>query len=137
MKSSSLLPLVSTSLLLAACGSVRPVPADAPAIVLSQEEARECGQGRVVFPVGIYQPEAASEKGIYYAAPSPLRTSGVLISRSKRGGIFVSNGQNTQAAWFGELRSDTDESPGTLLGAIGWSAPKLWPYTPRLPLRQR
>ncbi|MBE2283052.1 MAG: hypothetical protein IAE77_06300 [Prosthecobacter sp.] len=133
MKSLSFSCLLASLSLLASCSSVELAPADAPPILLAQEETRECGQGQIVFPAGEYKAEVKSESGIYYKAPKRIRTLGVLIGRSEEGGIFVSKGAgNPQAAWFGDPKDNVDESPGTLFGAIGWSAPKLWPYTPRI-----
>ncbi|HBJ83558.1 MAG TPA: hypothetical protein DDZ88_06750 [Verrucomicrobiales bacterium] len=134
MKLSSTLPALILPLLLAACGSVEMAPSNAPSIVVSQDEERECGQGRILFPAGEYKAEVASAEGTYYKAPKRLRTLGVLIGRSEDGGIFVSNAAgNPQAVWFGDPKDEIDESPGTLFGAIGLSAPKLWPYKPRIP----
>lgn len=126
----SLLP----ALLLAACSTVEIAPGDAPGIVVAQDETRELGQGKILFPAGVYKAEVVSSTGTYYKAPRRLKTLGVLIGRSEEGGIFVSNAQgNPQAAWFGDPRDDADESPGTLLGAMGMSSPKLWKLTPRIP----
>lgn len=134
MKFSRLLSALITPLLLAACGSIELAPADAPGIVIGPNETRECGQGKTVFPAGLYKAEVVSPEGTYYVAPTPMRTAGVLIGRAETGGIFVSNAAgNPQAAWFGDPRDNLDGRPGTLLGAIGVSAPKLWPYTPRIP----
>jgi len=134
MKSIRILLLFVLPLLIAACGSVAPVPADAPSIVLAEAVTRTCGQGELHFPAGEYQAEVASDEGTYYKAPKRIRSLGVLIGRSEEGGIFISNKPGgPQAAWFGDLKDEVDESPSTLFGAIGWSAPKLWPYTPRIP----
>lgn len=136
MKLSHVFCLVLAPLLLAACGSIKPAPAGTSGIVVGPNESRECGQGWVTFPAGVYQAEVVSAKGAYYLAPEPIRTKGVLIGRAQRGGIFVSNlPGNPQAAWFGDLRDTVDEKPSTLLGAMGVSAPKLWPYTPRVPFQ--
>lgn len=138
MKLSHLLCIASTSVLLASCSSVELAATDAPGVVLAAEEIRECGQGRILFPAGEYKAEVVSSTGTYYKAPKRIRTLGVLIGRSEEGGIFVSNAAgNPQAAWFGDPKDNVDESPGTLFGAIGWSAPKLWPYSPRIPLQAK
>lgn len=129
---------LALSPLLASCGHVDPVSAGTTSgIVVGPGEIRECGQGRVQFPAGVYKAEVVSDKGTYYLAPEPIRTLGVLLGRSERGGIFVSNGPgNPQAAWFGDL-SDTvaGSKPATLFEAVGVNAPKLWPYTPRIPFQ--
>jgi hypothetical protein len=134
MKLSYSVPAILMPLLLAACGSVEIASSDAPSIVVAQAEERECGQGRILFPAGEYKAEVASAEGTYYKSPKRLRTLGVLIGRAEDGGIFVSSAAgNPQAAWFGDPKDEVDESPGTLFGAIGLSAPKLWPYKPRIP----
>ena len=136
MKLSRALFLVVAPLLMAACGSIKPAPAGTSGIVIGPNESRECGQGYVQFPAGLYQAEVVSAKGTYYLAPAPIRTRGVLLGRSERGGIYVSNmAGNPQAAWFGDPRDTVDERPSTMLGAIGMSAPKLWPYAPRIPFQ--
>lgn len=130
--------LILVPLLMTACGSVEIATPTAPSIVVAQEEARECGQGKILFPAGEYKAEVTSATGTYYKAPRRIRTLGVLIGRSEEGGIFVANKNgNPQAAWFGDPRDDVDESPGTLFGAIGLSAPKLWPFTPRIPFTEK
>jgi hypothetical protein len=106
-------------------------PSDLSNVLLAQEEKRDCQKARVVFPAGIYKPEIQSEHGTYYLAPAQMRTEGVLIGGGYRGGLFIGN-SGYQAAWFGDARDDADERPGTLLGAIGASAPKLWPIKPPL-----
>lgn len=133
MKSNHLFAALSFPFLLAACGSVALAPADAPALVLAQDETRECGHGKILLPAGEYRAEVVSPKGTFYKAPKRLRTLGVLIGRSEEGGIFVANlTGNPQALWFGDPHDELDGSPGTLFGAIGMNAPKLWPYTPRI-----
>jgi hypothetical protein len=75
-------------LLFTACGSVQIASTDAPSIVVAQDEERECGQGRILFPAGEYKAEVASAEGTYYKAPKRLRTLGVLIGSSEDGGIL-------------------------------------------------
>lgn len=134
MKLLRFLPLLAASLILTACGSVELAPANAPSIVLAQDEKRTCGQGEILFPAGEYKAEVTSAEGTYYKAPKRIRTLGVLIGRSEEGGIFIANSAgNPQAAWFGEPKANVGESPDTLFGAIGWSAPKLWPYKQLIP----
>ncbi len=128
--------LALAPLFLAACGSIAPAPASNTGIVIGPNEIRECGQGKVQFPTGVYTAQVVSEKGTYYLAPERIRTKGVLMGRAERGGIFVSNAPgNPQAAWFGDLSENTEEKPSTLFAAIGVSEPKLWPYTPKIPFQ--
>lgn len=133
MKLSRFFFLVLAPLFFAACGSIAPVPQDTAGIVVGPNELRECGQGKVQFPAGLYQAVVVSPKGTYYLAPQAIRTKGVLLGRAERGGIFISSMPgNPQALWFGDLNANVDEKPSTLLGAIGVKAPKLWPYTPQI-----
>ena len=136
MKLSRAFFLVLAPLFMVACGSISPVPSGTSGIVIGPNEIRECGQGKVQFPAGVYTAEVVSEKGTYYLAPELIRTKGVLMGRAERGGIFVSNAPgNPQAAWFGELSDTVEEKPSTLFAAVGIKAPKLWPYTPRIPFQ--
>jgi hypothetical protein len=134
------MPVMKTALLilaaaaLNACVPLSPPPSDAHALTLSQPETRECQRARVVFPAGTYTPEIKSERGVYYLAPSPVRVEGVLIGGGDRGGVFIAN-DGRHAAWFGDARDDADDRAGTLLGAIGAGAPKLWVISPLLPLK--
>jgi hypothetical protein len=130
MRLSSLLFLVVS---LGACVPLTKPAADAGALVLAQEEKRKCKAATVIFPAGTYTPEVQSERGIYYTASSPVRTEGVLIGKGYRGGLFIAR-DGRHAAWFGDARDDADERAGTLLGAIGASAPKLWVISPKLPV---
>ena len=128
--------LLLTPALMVACTSINPVPTGTPGIVVGPNESRVCGQGSVVFPAGLYRAEVVSAKGTYYLAPDRIRTAGVLLGRAERGGIYVSNAPgNPQAAWFGDLQDVVESKPTTLFGAIGIAAPKLWPYTPRVPFK--
>lgn len=128
------LALFVAPLLLASCGSVKIPSVDAPGIVVAQEEIREVGQGKMIFPAGVYKAEVTSDKGTYYKAPRRIKTLGVLIGRSQEGGLYVSKYPGTpQSAWFGDPRDEVDASPGTLFGAMGVSAPKLRKLTPPVP----
>ncbi|MBN8420713.1 MAG: hypothetical protein J0L73_17490 [Verrucomicrobia bacterium] len=128
--------LALVPLLFAACGSVAPVSSGTSGIVIGPGEIRECGQGKVQFPAGLYTATVVSAKGTYYLAPERIRTKGVLLGRAERGGIFVSSAPgNPQAAWFGDLSATVAEKAGTLFEAIGVKEPKLWPYTPRIPFQ--
>lgn len=133
------MPAMKTSLLLVAavvlnaCVPLSPPATDAKPLSLAQQETRECQRARVVFPAGTYTPEIKSERGTYYVAPTPVRVEGVLLGGGDRGGFFIAN-DGRHAAWFGDARDDADDRAGTLLGAIGAGAPKLWVFSPALPL---
>ena len=134
MNHSNILCLLLLPLFVGACTSIKPAPTGAADIVVEAKVSRICGQGRVNFPAGVYKAEVVSAKGTYYRAPESLKTRGVLMGRAETGGIFVSNQPgNPQAAWFGDMSDTVENRPTTLFSAIGVAAPKLWPYTPRIP----
>lgn len=121
---------------MAACTAVAPASSGTGGIVVGPNEMRVCGQGKVLFPAGLYRAQVVSATGTYYMAPEQLRTVGVLIGRAEQGGIYVSNALgNPQAAWFGDPQEFTESKPTTLFAAIGVRAPKLWPYTPPIPFK--
>ncbi len=134
MKLSRLVPVLVAPLLLVSCGSVSLPPANVPGIVVAQEETREVGQGKLLFPAGVYKAEVVSENGTYYKAPRRLKTLGVLIGRNEIGGLYISKYPGTpQSVWFGDPRDEADGSAGTLLGAMGSGAPKRYKLSPPLP----
>lgn len=134
MRTSRLSLLLAVPLLLASCGSVELAPVNAPGIVVAQDEVRELGQAKILFPAGVYKAEVVSEKGTYYKSPRRLKTLGVLIGRNEEGGIYISKYAGTpQSGWFGDPRDEVDESPSTLFGALGVSAPKHWKLSPPIP----
>ncbi|MBE7496706.1 MAG: hypothetical protein HS117_17325 [Verrucomicrobiaceae bacterium] len=112
-----------------ACVPLRKVDPGAHSILVATEQSRECKAARVIFPAGEYSPEVSCERGTYYLAPARLRTEGVLLGGGYRGGLFIGR-DGKQAAWFGDARDAAEERPSTLLGAVGASAPKLWPFQP-------
>jgi hypothetical protein len=126
--------LLFAAVVLSACVPLSPPATDARPLSLAQEEVRECQRARVVFPAGTYTAEIKSERGTYYLAPAPVRVEGVLLGGGDRGGVFIAN-DGRHAAWFGDARDDADDRAGTLLGAIGASAPKLWVFSSTLPLK--
>ncbi|MBL9130820.1 MAG: hypothetical protein JNG86_06455 [Verrucomicrobiaceae bacterium] len=126
------------SIMMTSCVSLTELSKVAPGtgdIIISQEERRECKAARVILPAGRYTPEVQSDLGVYYLAPARIRTEGVLISGGYRGGLFIAR-DGRQAVWFGDARDDADERPGTLMGAIGVAAPKLWPFKPAISVTQ-
>lgn len=126
--------LLVTAFLLNGCVHLSKVAPDVRALFLPQQEVRDCQRARVVFPVGIYTPEIQSAHGVYYLAPTPILVEGVVIGGGYRGGVFIAR-DGRHAAWFGDARDDADERAGTLLGAMGAASPKLWFFSPQLPVQ--
>ncbi|MFM7606958.1 MAG: hypothetical protein ACKO8Z_17390 [Prosthecobacter sp.] len=126
--------LLAIGLLLNGCVQLSQPAPGSRALFLPQQEIRSCQRARVVFPAGTYTPEIQSDYGVYHLAPTPILVEGVVIGGGYRGGVFVAH-DGRHAAWFGDARDDADERAGTLLGAIGAASPKLWLFTPKLPLQ--
>jgi hypothetical protein len=128
--------LLLAPVVMAACTAVAPAPSGSSGIVVGPNEMRVCGQGKVIFPAGLYHAQLVTARGTYYLAPERLRTVGVLIGQSELGGIYIANtAGNPQAAWFGDPNEVTESKPTTLFSAIGVRAPKLWPYDPAIPFK--
>ena len=128
--------LLLAPVVMAACTAIVPAPVSTGGIVVGANEMRVCGQGKVLFPAGLYRAQLVTASGTYYQAPEQLRTVGVLIAQSELGGIYIANAPgNPQAAWFGDPQEVTESKPTTLFAAIGVRAPKLWPYSPPISLK--
>ena len=106
--------------------------AGTPGIVLAAEQVAEHKYGKVTFPAGLYQPEAVSEIGTYYAAPGKVSTGGVMRGGKEHGGLFVARGSNQQFLWIGQPGYQLHEAPKTVLGQWGVETPLL--YSLRTPV---
>lgn len=87
---------------------------------------------KVTLPAGTYRAEARSPKGIYYAAPTPLKTSGLVRKGSEHGGLFIAN-EGWQWVWTGHPGYEISQSGTTILGKRGIIMPthaKFDPYVP-------
>ena len=91
-------------------------------IVLATEQVVPHKFGKITFPAGLYLPEASSEEGIYYAAPQPIHTGGVMKGGREHGGLFL-RPDGGQAAWVGQPGYQLQQAPSTLLGARGVERP--------------
>jgi len=119
--------LIGLACLLASCaskGKIEAPDAGTPGIIIAQEETREHYWGKVVFPAGLYKPEAKSQDGIYYAAPTPLNTGGVIRGGKEHGGLFI-NKAGSQGMWIGQPGYQLQLAPGTVMGSWGVETPIL------------
>ena len=120
--------ILSISALLSSCvmfpsGIDHPDPGT-PGIIVEKEETREHYWDKVVFPPGLYLPEAKSADGIYYAAPTPLYTGGVIRGGREHGGLFI-NHRGAQGMWVGQPGYQLKQAPGTVMGKRGVETPIL------------
>jgi hypothetical protein len=115
--------------LLASCRSNNQIAlpaAGTPGIVLKTEQVAEHKYGKVTFPAGLYQPEAVSEIGTYYAAPGKVSTGGVMRGGKEHGGLFIARGSEQQFLWIGQPAYQLMEAPKTVLGQWGVETPLLY-----------
>jgi hypothetical protein len=134
----SLLTCILLSSLLACCSSKsliqKPDPGT-PGIILPEEQSAEHRWGKVVFPAGLYLPEAKSEKGLYYASPSRVLTHGLLRGGREHGGLFIQHGTGYQSLWIGQPGYQLEQAPRTVLGAWGVETPLLYTLKHRVQIR--
>jgi hypothetical protein len=121
----SIFPWLSLMCVLASCASR--VMLEAPAsgtlgIRVAEEQTVEHRFGKAVFPAGMYAAEAQSAEGIYYAAPAPVKTGGVIHGGKEHGGLFLDK-QGRQALWIGQPGYQLQQAPGTVLGNWGVETP--------------
>lgn len=131
-----LFPLL-TSVLLSSCltGGVIDYPdPGTPGIIVEQETTRDHYWDKVVFPAGLYLPEAKSPEGVYYASPTPLITGGVLKGGKEHGGLFI-NKSGAQGMWVGQPAYQLQQAPGTIFGKRGVETPILRAISQPVPYR--
>lgn len=104
-------------------------------IILPEEQCAEHRWGKVVFPAGLYLPEAKSAKGIYYACPTRVQTHGLLRGGREHGGLFIQHGTGYQSLWIGQPGYQLEQAPRTVLGAWGVETPLLYTLKQRVQIR--
>ncbi len=121
--------LTSTLLISCAPKSLERCAPGTSAIRVAQ--AVECTQpdGKFTLPAGVYQPEAQSDKGIYYVAPEPLKTTGIIRKGHERGGLFIAN-EGWQWAWIGHPGFEVDENQTSILKKRGIIMPTHYKFEP-------
>lgn len=134
----SALLLLAGLLSLASCSSksliLEPDPGT-PGIVFATEQTAEHYWGKVIFPAGLYLPEAKSDEGIYYAAPEKVHTGGMLREGKEHGGLFVANGTGYQYLWIGQPGYQLQQAPGTIMGDWGVETPLRYTLKERVTFR--
>ncbi|MFN0075150.1 MAG: hypothetical protein ACKVY0_01615 [Prosthecobacter sp.] len=129
MKHLLLSALTSCLLLSCATRDLEQCPPGTKGIIVA--EAMECTHedGKLTLPAGLYQPEAQSAKGIYYAAPERLKTTGFIRGGHERGGLFIAN-EGWQWAWVGHPGFEVEENKTSILGKRGIIMPKHFKFEP-------
>ena len=103
-----------------------------PGIIVAHEVQCTHDDGKLILPAGLYQPEAQSAKGIYYVAPTPLTTSGIIRQGHERGGLFIAN-EGWQWAWIGHPAYEVTENQTSIMGKRGIIMPKHFKFEPYVP----
>jgi hypothetical protein len=120
-----------TSCLLLSCApkSLERCPPGTHSIRVAQ--AVECTHkdGKFTLPAGLYQPEAQSATGIYYAAPERLKTVGLIRQGHERGGLFIAN-EGWQWAWIGHPGFEVDANQTSILKKRGILMPTHFKFEP-------
>lgn len=114
---------------LISCASKRLISPPDPGkagIVLETEQTAEHKCGKVIFPAGLYLPEAQDETGIYYASPSRVQTGSITKGGSEHGGLYVANSTGHQYLWIGQPAYQLQQAPSTILGQWGVETPLLY-----------
>lgn len=123
------------SCLLASCSTKElelAAPGTPPILVSQTTECKTQHGEKYTLPAGTYVAEARSPKGIYYVAPEPLLTSGILRAGKERGGLFIAN-EGWQWVWTGHPGFEVKENETSIMGKKGIIMPlhaKFEPYIP-------
>lgn len=126
-----LLSCILAASMLASCSTkeLTRCPPGTPGIIVAEETECTHKDGRFTLPAGHYQPEAMSDKGIYYVAPVRLKTIGIIRDGHERGGLFIAN-EGWQWAWVGHPGFEADQSATTILGKRGILMPVHFKFEP-------
>jgi hypothetical protein len=129
--------ILLTSLALVACArgpKMKPPAEDARRLMLDHAVTREHRDGRVIFPAGLYTPEAQSAEGVYYSAPQRLETGSIVRGGYEHGGLFIRH-DGVQMAWVGQPGYQLQQAPGTILGLHGVERPQRMGFSQPVPFR--
>jgi hypothetical protein len=130
MKLASLSLLFSSLMVSCATKDLDNVPPGTLGIIVAHEvECTSQRDGQFTLPAGHYRAEAQSSKGIYYAAPEPLKTSGVIRAGRERGGLFIAK-EGWQWLWTGHPYFEVEENKTSILGKRGIMMPNHYKFEP-------
>ena len=90
-------------IVIAGCKSVQPASPSLKAIEIKKEHKVAAGVNTILLPAGIYQPDFTTKHGVYYRARNPLRTSGIGLDTTERGGLYLPNSSDSdhrQGVWI-------------------------------------
>ena len=93
----------SLLIVIAGCKSVEPASPSLKAIEIKQQHRVDAGVNAIVLPAGLYQPDFTTKHGVYYRARNPLRTSGIGLDTTERGGLYLPNSSDSdhrQGVWI-------------------------------------
>lgn len=125
------------SCLLSSCSTKElelPAPGTPPIIVSQTVECTTQNNEKITIPAGTYQAEARSSKGIYYVAPTPLKTAGIIRQGNERGGLFIAN-EGWQWVWIGHPGFEVRENETSILGKRGIIMPTHAKFDPFVPYK--
>ncbi len=117
------------SLVSCATKSLDRCPPGTPGIIVAAPVECTHKNGTLILPAGSYVAEAQSPKGIYYVAPEPLKTDGILRHGRERGGLFIAH-EGWQWAWTGHPGWEVDQSATTITGKRGIIMPTHYKFEP-------
>ena len=111
----------SLSMVIAGCKSVEPASPNLKAIEIKEQHKVVSGVNAIVLPAGIYKPDFTTKRGVYYRARNPLRTSGIGLDTTERGGLYLPNSSDSdhrQGVWIDRYERSTSfavQSPTQVL----------------------
>lgn len=111
----------SLLIVIAGCKSVEPASPSLKAIEIKEQHKVVAGVNAIVLPAGIYQPDFTNKHGVYYRARNPLRTSGIGLDTTERGGLYLPNSSDSdhrQGVWIDRYERSTSfavQSPTQVL----------------------
>jgi hypothetical protein len=119
------------AMFLASCAAkqLERCPPGTPGILVPATVKCTHKNGTIILPAGEYAPEAQAPEGIYYVAPEPVTTNGVLRKGKERGGLFIAH-EGWQWLWTGHPAWEVDQSATTFTGKRGIIMPTHYKFEP-------
>ncbi len=124
-----LLGLIASLLVSCSTKDLEHCPPGTPGIIVASEVECTHKDGKFILPAGLYLPEAQSAKGVYYAAPTPVKASGIIRHGQVHGGLFIAH-EGWQWAWTGHPGFEVRENETSLLGKRGIIMPEHYKFEP-------
>lgn len=121
--------LVATLLASCAAKQIERCPPGTPDIIVPAAVACTHKDGTMTLPAGRYAAEAQTPRGIYYVAPEPVTTNGIIRKGKERGGLFLAH-EGWQWLWTGHPGWEVDQSATTITGKRGIIMPTHYKFEP-------